>query len=331
MCKKIVIFGAGNYGKNALKVLGKENVAFFLDNNPKLRGENIEGIEIKNFDEEKMNLEAYDIIVSVSDKYYGEIEKTLLKAQYYDYYSVDHYLHKKKYCTCDWGKYKNSFCGKRCFLLGTGPSLLVSDLEKLQKNNEICFGANKIFKIFDQTTWRPDIYCATDRRILSFYQKEISELSLPDMFVAYYSEPKLQNLMDQLKSNPNVNLITMKNSFDENVIEFSNNPSKYIIEGRTVMYAMIQLAAYMGFGEIYLLGVDFNYNDATGYDKQGTDHFCKDYVAKGEEVLISSREYCLKAFLKAEEYSRNHGFRIYNATRGGKLEVFERVDINNII
>ena len=32
----------------------------------------------------------------------------------------------------------------------------------------------------------------------------------------------------------------------------------------------------------------------------------------------------------AENYSRNHNFRIYNATRGGKLEMFERVEFDSL-
>ena len=38
-----------------------------------------------------------------------------------------------------------------------------------------------------------------------------------------------------------------------------------------------------------------------------------------------------RAYISAEKYSREHGFRIFNATRGGKLEVFERVNFDTII
>ncbi len=37
------------------------------------------------------------------------------------------------------------------------------------------------------------------------------------------------------------------------------------------------------------------------------------------------------AYEYAEKYSREHGFRIYNATRGGYLEVFERVNLNDVL
>ena len=42
---------------------------------------------------------------------------------------------------------KNIHTGKRCFIIGNGPSLTSSDLDKLRDNNEICFGFNRIFYI----------------------------------------------------------------------------------------------------------------------------------------------------------------------------------------
>lgn len=33
----------------------------------------------------------------------------------------------------------------------------------------------------------------------------------------------------------------------------------------------------------------------------------------------------------AEQYSRTHSFRIYNATRGGYLEIFERKNLDDVL
>lgn len=330
MEKEIVLFGAGEYGRNALHAIGKDRIAFFVDNNKNLSGDNIEGIEIRYF-ADVLHMEEYQIIISVSVRYYAQIEELLKQRGIACYYSVDQFLRKKKYCTGGWGKYKNKYFGKRCFLLGSGPSLNIYDLDRLYKQKEICFGANKIFKLFKQTKWRPDIYCATDRRILTFYKNTITDLDIPKMFIACYSDQNLQKMNSTLAKKDNVNLFVMKDGMSENHIEFSENPDEYIVEGKTVIYAMIQIAVFMGFHKIYLLGVDFNYSDMTGYDRNGNDHFCEDYIEEGEEVLISPQHFCLKAFEKAKEYSLQHGIKIYNATRGGKLEVFERTDLDCII
>ena len=92
----------------------------------------------------------------------------------------------------------------------------------------------------------------------------------------------------------------------------------------------------MGFKEIYLIGVDHSfarYINEKGEiveDKNLKDYFCEEYNKDKEKLDIPTTVVSTLAYQKAEEYSRQHGFRIYNATRGGKLEVFERVDFDKL-
>lgn len=60
-------------------------------------------------------------------------------------------------------KLKNRYKNKRCFVIGNGPSLKLDDLNKLK--NEFTFASNKIYKIFNQTDWRPSFYFAEDSLI----------------------------------------------------------------------------------------------------------------------------------------------------------------------
>ena len=279
----------------------------------------------------KEQLKHYKIIICVTSKYGIEIERQLIENGIYDYCYIDKYLKYNGLLSDKIKSYKNKYMGKRCFIIGTGPSLTVRDLEILKSHQEICLAPNKIFKIFDQTEWRPQLYFATDRRIISYYQKELIEIDLPDMFISYYMNKDLKDIMEKFSSKENVNLFFIRSSIKENEIEFSSDLEDYVIEGRTIIYTMIQWAAYMGFKEIYILGVDFSYSDKTGYDVNNNDHFCKNYIEEGEEVGFSPMDYCKRAFEKAEEYSRKHNFRIYNATRGGKLEVFERVEFDKLM
>ena len=77
MKKKLILFGAGNMGKKALKQYGKENVAFFCDNNPTKIGTTYEGVEIVSFDE-MLNRYSNDyfIMITPTEKKYllGQLE-----------------------------------------------------------------------------------------------------------------------------------------------------------------------------------------------------------------------------------------------------------------
>ena len=102
----------------------------------------------------------------------------------------------------------------------------------------------------------------------------------------------------------------------------------------TVTVSCLQIAIYMGFSEIYLIGVDHNF--AKMFDKDGNvivdptiqNHFAADYdkgiVDQGFHVDDAT-----EAYMDVERLSRDKGtFRVFNATRGGKLEVYERVDLD---
>ena len=99
-------------------------------------------------------------------------------------------------------------------------------------------------------------------------------------------------------------------------------------DGSTVVYVCIQLAVYLGFKEIYLLGVDFNY---TAY---GKNHFTEQVEPYEQFDGMNGQNRLLnlsyKAFQKAREYASNHGIKIYNASRRTCLDVFEQVNFDSL-
>lgn len=328
--KKIVLFGAGQVGRKYLQIIGEEKVFGFVDNNEKLWGTFIASVKVYKFDELLEKKNDFSWIISTSEKYKREIEQILCSHSIEYSTSIEQYLMKDYFKSLDWLSYKNSHKGESCFVLGSGPSLKAEDLDELYKNNIWCFAANKIFKIFEYTRWRPDYYVATDRRILKFYKDDIVSLPLKEKFIAYYSDKSQQEFYNSLIDQKAKIFEIVENTSEEGV-NFSEDPSRFLVEGRTVIYAMMQIARYMGFTNMYLLGVDFDYKDKTGYDKGANDHFCKDYIKEGEEVLITPEMEAKKTFSSAEKYSRDNNFRIFNSTRGGKLEVFERIPFEKAV
>ena len=122
-------------------------------------------------------------------------------------------------------------------------------------------------------------------------------------------------------------------------------PTSYLYSGGSIMTNMLIIAMYMGFEEIYLIGVDFT----SAFAKDG--HFLKDYTSdrfqrknmkraaqKLKKSIITEEEatnyinnIILNAYEKIEKYAVKHNIKIYNSTRGGALEVFERKSLEDVL
>jgi hypothetical protein len=126
----------------------------------------------------------------------------------------------------------------------------------------------------------------------------------------------------------------------QNVLDFSIDFAKEVVDAPTVAYTAFQLAYYMRFKRIYLIGFDQNYKIAK--DKDGNivvnDKLEKDYVSekyRNEEtdnLLIPNLYEMNKAFISLDYHIKNSGLdlEVYNTTRGGMLEVFERKDLDEV-
>ena len=107
--------------------------------------------------------------------------------------------------------------------------------------------------------------------------------------------------------------------------EFSEDISDCIYEGFTVTYASLQIAFYMGFKDVYLLGVDHNYavelNDKGEIiHKNVKNHFSEGYKLFNIPQTFKST----LGYKKAKEVYDLHNRNVYNASRGGALEIFPR-------
>lgn len=224
---------------------------------------------------------------------------------------------------------KNEHREKRCFIIGNGPSLTIEDLDKL--GNEITFASNRIFNIFEKTGWRPTYYLAVDSDLIKYNYETIKSIQAEYIF--------LSNIY-QIPPNDKSENIVYINEFAKFPVNKWNDVSAFVSEdvakffsiGYTVTFTAIQLALYMGFKEIYLLGVDFSYSivrDSKGRITKNDN--IKDYFdGKKYHSTVLNYNSVLHAYEVAEQYCRNHNVKIYNATRGGKLEVFKRVSFDEL-
>lgn len=225
--------------------------------------------------------------------------------------------------------YKNIHRNERCFIIGNGPSLLPEDLNLL--TDEVTFATNRIYALFDKTIWRPTYYVSVDRDVIFKEVENIAKLDCKEKFIDM-SAMKLNILSNCvfICSCPffMVSIYGYKKSF------VKEDVSEYFSNGGTVTFTMIQLAIYMGFKEIYLLGQDFSmpyYKDKFGFShktEEANAHFVNGSVFKRTYL---NRDSSLYAFQQAKRYCNNNGIIIKNLTRGGKLEVFERDYLETVL
>lgn len=228
--------------------------------------------------------------------------------------------------------YKGKHAGGRCFIVANGPSLRAEDLDLLHQRGEITFGMNRIYKFFDQTAWRPTYYVCEDELIAQSQQAEINAIEAEAKFIPielkWYYDVSIENAC-----------YFHLNYHDEEryPLSFSADIAHQLDCRGTVTFSCMQLAAYMGFSEIYLLGVDHNYQktiDINGnviVDPNAKDYFCEGYDADIKDVVVHDMGNNTRAYMDAKKYCDGTGtVTIYNATRGGKLEVFQRVNFDSL-
>lgn len=235
----------------------------------------------------------------------------------------------------DFSRIKNIFLGKRAFIIGNGPSLKISDLNKL--NNEITFAMNSITCVYSKTQWRPTYYLMSDSAAL---KKQLQNRKK-------YDNSKTQclygiNSLLYLKKKDIQNALFYKVFWEriesrDSLVKFSENPSEGLYDAGTTLYLAYQFAAYMGVSEIYLLGVDFDFMNvirSDGTKEKLENHnvhpnFMNNELDNGNDnVYYVDAIYCMHR--SAKKYCDAHGIKIFNATRGGKLEVFPRVNFDSL-
>ena len=227
------------------------------------------------------------------------------------------------------GRYRNRHLGERCFLMANGPSLGTMDLRPISK--QITFGLNRIYMIFDKLGFTPTYYGASNELILEQFQSDIRGLQT-QKFLGWHRRHLFQYHDD--RPPPNTCYLRDKLALSD---EFSPDVTHGITSGGTVTYHLLQLAYFMGFREVVLIGLDHSFKETgrpnrvevrTGHDE---NHFHPDYWPKGSKWQLPDLHRTELAYANARQAFEADGHRIVDATVGGKCEVFPKVDFQDIL
>jgi hypothetical protein len=226
----------------------------------------------------------------------------------------------------------NRFAGKRCFIVGNGPSLNKHDLTLLK--DEFSFGVNGIFYKTREMGYRPTFYVVEDSHVVDDNLEAIKAYDAPYKFFLTMYRDKIPAADNTYFVAGDLGFYRKSHPFG-GTPRFSRDASECVFAGQSVTYINMQLAYYLGFTEVYLIGMDFTYVKpdtvkVSGNTWESTEddpnHFHPDYFGKGKRWHDPMIENVALNYENAKRVFERNGRRIMNATIGGQLEVFERAD-----
>lgn len=264
------------------------------------------------------------IVFFLDDVRITRISFAYFKMKYYIW--IKRHFYKKEFEPLK--SFKNAYRGKRIFMVATGPSLTIEDVDKLK--GEYTFGINSVIKLYDKTDWRPTFYGICDGSVYSRIKDDLNNLITNE--IAFYNHFGIK--WDYKNAHPVPTRATWCTNEDLKALhlkpstpygETSGDITKYVYAGSNVVHFCMQICFYMGFSEIYLLGTDCT--DTTKHSTFAT--YANSSVRENDPVDVHN--WMLADYASDKKYAEAHGIRIYNATRGGDLELFERVDLDTIV
>lgn len=221
-------------------------------------------------------------------------------------------------------KMKNRYHGQRCFIIGNGPSINKMDIGLLK--NEFTIGLNRIYLLFPKIGFTTTFHVAVNKLVIEQCAHEIEKLPMTK-FISWHARKSINFTPD---------MIFVRDPYSGSRLGFSKYPSSRIWEGATVTYVAMQIAFYLGFSQVILIGVDHNFTTKGEPHKtvisEGPDpnHFSPDYFNKGFHWQLPDLETSEQAYRLAKQYFEQDGREILDATVGGKLDVFPKVDYQSL-
>jgi hypothetical protein len=189
--------------------------------------------------------------------------------------------------------FKNLHSSKHCFIISSGPSISKLNLEPL--NRRLTFGLNRSFMAFKNSYY----HCTFDHRLYDMYPEEL----------------KQSRYLFTLDGRPFGIPIPLVG-----VNGWSWDLEQGIYSGYTISYFALQLAVYMGFKEIYFLGLDLK------NEKYNTHFFGEDFHSLDHDRTEFPK--MRKSFEDIAPILKEKGINVYNCSPVSTLSCFPYVDYN---
>ena len=216
-----------------------------------------------------------------------------------------------------------AYAGQRCFIIGNGPSLNKLDLTPLR--HEYTFGLNRFYLAFDRLGFSTSFLVCVNRLVWEQFADELLQQD-STKFAPWDERERLGHRSDTyfFRTTPRK-------------VFRADPPRTGLFEGSTVTFVAMQLAYYLGFRVAILIGVDHAFKSqgeahkvVVGGDVDH-DHFDPRYFAGGVRWQLPDLAGSEQAYAAAGEAWEQDGRKILDATVGGKLKVFPKVEYETVL
>ncbi len=221
---------------------------------------------------------------------------------------------------------KDQYKGERCFIIGNGPSLRKTDVSKLK--NEYTFGMNRIYLAFDEWGFETNFLVSVNDLVIEQCVDDFLALKMPRFFS--WRSRKFFPATNQPSALPTFLYTTYAG------MKFARDARYRLWEGATVTNVCLQLAYHMGFKTAILIGVDHSFkskgkaNETIVSEGDDPNHFDPRYFGKGFRWQLPDLDTSEIAYALARKSYAQDGRQVLDATIGGKLTVFEKVDYESL-
>ena len=221
---------------------------------------------------------------------------------------------------------EDNYAGKRCFVIGNGPSLKTMDLSPLK--NEYTFGMNRVYLAFEEWGFSTSFLVSINDLVIEQCYQDFSALPIPKFF-SWHSRRFFQT-NHGLDSDSHFLFTTYTGP------RFAKNANHRLWEGATVTFVCLQLAYHFGFSEVILIGVDHHFetkgkaNQTVVSTGEDPNHFDTKYFGKGFRWQLPDLNTSEIAYRMARDSYAASGRKIFDATVDGSLQVFPKKDFQSL-
>lgn len=230
-------------------------------------------------------------------------------------------------------RFRGAHEGGRCWVVGNGPSLNKTDMDLVAASGYPSFGMNCVALLYPRTKWRPTYYVYTSVAVASAIERPVwlpqvrraMDCPATDSFVwgrfkraieggGWTASPTRVHWLDAVTERG------LKSAEDC----FSLDAGGRLDKTGSTLHVALQIAVWMGFKEIVLLGADLSYRPTDGV-RPDTNHFSPDY-----KVKVPTPDTCMTTIRAGHRHAAKRlaqaGVRIANASVETTLDTYPLVE-----